>query len=59
MFNRLKTEITIMKKYIAPSVEVLTINSEAVLALSLNEGTSSPENQLSNRAEDLDMDWED
>lgn len=57
MFNRLKFEITIMKKYIAPSVEVLAINPENVVAMSLQTGTSLPENQLSNERI-IDTDWD-
>lgn len=56
MFNRLK-EITIMKKYIAPSVEILAINSEAVLALSFTPSVGGSE--LSNRADAVDTDWDD
>lgn len=55
MFNRLK-EITIMKKYIAPSVEILAINTETVLALSIQSGSSDKGNMLSN-SRDNDMDW--
>lgn len=46
-----------MKKYIAPSVEILAINPENVVAMSLQTGTSNPENQLSNSRLD-DMDWD-
>lgn len=54
MFNRLK-EITIMKKYIAPSVEVLAYNTESMLALSITEGVGGTE--LSNSRE-VDADWD-
>ena len=46
-----------MKKYIAPSVEILAINSEAVLALSI--GGYGDGTQLSNRADAVDTDWDD
>lgn len=57
MFNRLK-EITIMKKYIAPSVEILALNTESGLMLTLsNEVSSKP--QLSNgRDFEVDTDWD-
>lgn len=55
MFNRLK-EITIMKKYIAPSVEILTTNTESMLALSINQGVGGTE--LSNDR-NFDTDWDD
>ena len=46
-----------MKKYIAPSVEILAINSEAVLALSFTPSVGGSE--LSNRADAVDTDWDD
>lgn len=55
MFNRLK-EITIMKKYIAPSVEIVNCNTESMLALSINEGVGGAE--LSNERV-FDVDWDD
>lgn len=57
MFNRLKLEIT-MKKYIAPSVETLAINTEAVLALSIQTGSSDKGNILSNGFNTPDTDWD-
>lgn len=46
-----------MKKYIAPSVEVLTVNTESMLALSLQPGESDKGNMLSNGFEH-DTDWD-
>lgn len=57
MFNRLK-EITIMKKYIAPSVEILNVNTESMLALSIQTGSSDKGNILSNDR-NFDTDWDD
>lgn len=47
-----------MKKYIAPSVETLAINTEAVLALSIQTGTSDKGNILSNGFDTPDTDWD-
>ena len=56
MFNRLK-EITIMKKYIAPSVEILALNTEAGLMLTLSNEVGGTE--LSNgRDFEVDTDWD-
>lgn len=54
MFNRLKQEIIIMKKYIAPICEKFEVLPEsAIMSLSLQEGLSGPENQLSNERESV------
>lgn len=45
-----------MKKYIAPSVEILTVNTESMLALSIEKGYGDG-NQLSNGRE-VEMDWD-
>lgn len=57
MFNRLK-EITIMKKYIAPSVEILALNTESGLMLTISAEIST-KTQLSNRFCDVDENWDD
>lgn len=47
-----------MKKYIAPSVEVLAYNTESMLALSIQPGESDKGNILSNDR-NVDTDWDD
>lgn len=48
-----------MKKYIAPSVEILAINTENMMALSMNlNNQNSGYGQLSNDR-NVDTDWDD
>lgn len=46
-----------MKKYIAPSVEILSLNSEAGLMLGLSEEVSEKP-QLSNERDSYESDWD-
>lgn len=49
-----------MKKYIAPTCELMNLASEQMLAVSFNLNTDkTTTSQLSNSLENLDSDWED
>lgn len=51
--------MNIMKKYIQPSAEILNLNLEGTIAMSLNNKVdANPENQFSNVREDADWDDE-
>ena len=46
-----------MKKYIAPAAQIVNLAAENLIAMSLQTGTSLPQNQLSNKF--VEEDWED
>lgn len=47
-----------MKKYVAPAIEIVSFDSVSIIALSLKDDITTPEQQLSNRM-DEQMEWDD